>query len=639
MNQSTTGRSQVLGIVAPTPQDEWNSSTEYQKLNIVRHNGAAYMAKQQSKNVEPSQSPNNYWMFLVGDGGGGSGTDGKPALIYSATINGTQVPSTGLSLTLPLSGFNRSDIATGETLQAPLYSYNDKSYYVTATVTSVESPNVVVSVVGFVDTTGATGAQGAAGENGENGQDGLPGLSFLYSTADSSTSVPVSSFDTPYGMPIPGDLVSFSNGDVRRVTNVGTISDPVTLSDVLYSIKGAQGSAGTNGADGTPYLLYTPVIAGTKVPAKDDELMLDSTGFVFAGDGDYSIVANLPFIAVYQYNNISYLITAVTDGTQEGGSTIPDSLSTMATSYGAKIADFVRISGENGSDGATPNISITATVDDNVGTPSVDVTKSGTDEAPQFNLAFHNLKGSGSIPVVNNGTSNTTATIQPNTLYIWGEVTRLNITLATPTDDTIQNEYHFFFESGDTATTLSLPNTVLWDEEPVIFSNTKYEVIVINNCAKIIAYYDNNNSFEIANVTLTGEEETNYYEVSGFEATQLFVSVLLPKLDTSYRFLISPNSKNHNGYMGMTSTSTKEVYYARFNCKTPTTYCTAGSASGTNITGFSWMDYATGIINRQVPNPESKFTSIKIGYGDAMNSAHLPAGTIIQIIGKKYPGA
>lgn len=301
--------------------------------------------------------------------------------------------------------------------------------------------------------------------------------------------------------------------------------------------------------------------------------------------------------------------------------------------------------GADGADGQSATITeVTASVDNNVGTPSVDVTLGGTPLARTIDFDFHNLKGAsgsggGSIPVVNNGTSNTTATIQPNTLYIWGEVTRLNITLATPTDDTIQNEYHFFFESGDAATTLSLPNTVLWDEEPVIFSNTKYEVIVINSCAKIIAYYDNNDSFTIANVTLTGEEETNYYEASGFEATQLFVSVILPRNDTSYRFLISPNSQTHNGYMGMTSTSTREVYYARFNCKTPTTYCTAGRGSGTNITGFSWMDYAPGIINRQVPNPASKFTSIKIGYGDAMNSAHLPAGTIIQIFGKKYPGA
>lgn len=565
---------------------------------------------------------------IANNGGGGSGTDGKPALIYSTTISGTQVPSTGLSLTLPLSGFNRSDIATGETLQAPLYRYDDKSYYVTATVTSVESPNVVVSVVGFVDTTGATGAQGAAGENGENGQDGLPGLSFLYSTADSSTSVPVSSFDTTYGMPIPGDLVSFSNGDVRRVTNVGTISDPVTLSDVLYSIKGAQGSAGTNGADGTPYLLYTPVIAGTKVPAKDDELMLDSTGFVFAGDGDYSIVANLPFIAVYQYNNISYLITAVTDGTQEGGSTIPDSLSTMATSYGAKIADFVRISGENGSDGATPNISITATVDDNVGTPSVDVTKSGTDEAPQFNLAFHNLKGSGSIPVVNNGTSNTTATIQPNTLYIWGEVTRLNITLATPTDDTIQNEYHFFFESGDTATTLSLPNTVLWDEEPDITTNTKYEVIIVNNCGKIIQYYDSNNIITL-NQTL---DEAGIVTFDNIDFARVMVKVYMPAGNQDKWLFVNFGNGESAKYLGTTvSKASLHVGFAKLGGLGD---IQAGLAT-TNITIWTALTPTgySGDVTSPVRGLSSRAKSITVSFA---SNGQLPAGTKVYVFGQKY---
>lgn len=51
--------------------------------------------------------------------------------------------------------------------------------------------------------------------------------------------------------------------------------------------------------------------------------------------------------------------------------------------------------GPKGDTGATPNIGITASVDNNTGTPSVEVSKSGTAEAPSFNFAFKNLKGEG----------------------------------------------------------------------------------------------------------------------------------------------------------------------------------------------------------------------------------------------------
>lgn len=88
--------------------------------------------------------------------------------------------------------------------------------------------------------------------------------------------------------------------------------------------------------------------------------------------------------------------------------------------------------------------------------------------------------------VVNHGTSDTTFSLTPNVLHIWGEVTALTLTLATPTDSTIVNEYMFQFTSGSTATTLSLPSTVVWDNDKgalTVESGYIYQVSILNNIA------------------------------------------------------------------------------------------------------------------------------------------------------------
>ena len=56
-----------LGIVSPVAKDDWNNKEQYLILNIVRHNGACYIAKKNNINIEPNVSNNweEYWMQIV----------------------------------------------------------------------------------------------------------------------------------------------------------------------------------------------------------------------------------------------------------------------------------------------------------------------------------------------------------------------------------------------------------------------------------------------------------------------------------------------------------------------------------------------------------------------------------------------
>ena len=72
--------------------------------------------------------------------------------------------------------------------------------------------------------------------------------------------------------------------------------------------------------------------------------------------------------------------------------------------------------------------------------------------------------------------------LSPNTLYVFtGDATALNITLAQPANNNVENEYHFIFNSGSTPTTLTLPNTIRQSDGFTVEANHVYEVSILEN--------------------------------------------------------------------------------------------------------------------------------------------------------------
>ena len=85
---------------------------------------------------------------------------------------------------------------------------------------------------------------------------------------------------------------------------------------------------------------------------------------------------------------------------------------------------------------------------------------------------------SGITTQVDHGTADTTFELPPNQYHTWGEVASLTITLGTGTSGQA-NGYWFSFDSGDTATTLSLPETIITDI--VVEPNMHYECSIVGN--------------------------------------------------------------------------------------------------------------------------------------------------------------
>lgn len=91
--------------------------------------------------------------------------------------------------------------------------------------------------------------------------------------------------------------------------------------------------------------------------------------------------------------------------------------------------------------------------------------------------------GGGTVPRVPiSATSSAIPPLSPNTLYVFtGDAAALSITLATPANSDIENEYHFIFTSGSTPTTLTLPNTIRQPDGFTVEANHIYEVSILED--------------------------------------------------------------------------------------------------------------------------------------------------------------
>ena len=105
----------------------------------------------------------------------------------------------------------------------------------------------------------------------------------------------------------------------------------------------------------------------------------------------------------------------------------------------------------------------------------------GTTE--EWLASLKGVKGdTGWLSLVNHGTSDTTFTLTPNAMHVWGEVAQLTLTLGTPIPNVV-NEYAFEFQSPATPTNLSVPSTLKWynDYTPTIRDGKRYQASIVNN--------------------------------------------------------------------------------------------------------------------------------------------------------------
>lgn len=171
--------------------------------------------------------------------------------------------------------------------------------------------------------------------------------------------------------------------------------------------------------------------------------------------------------------NIADLLAGDAEAVSESAYNI-DSFSAMSGRMMREDGSVINIADEiaNGNIGGGGSSTGTTNYNDLTNKPTLNgVEISGDKTSADYKI-------SAEVTQVDHGTTDTTFTLPPNQYHTWGEISSLTLTLGAETSGQA-NGYWFSFDSGDTATTLSLPQTVKTDI--VVEPNMHYECSIVGN--------------------------------------------------------------------------------------------------------------------------------------------------------------